>query len=105
MNGLKTILAMVVAAYIVPKLAALGLSLTGDQQTQIVALGVAGVGILMRFVSTGPALDGARKWFAANVSKSVLDKMTQDEVNKLTDMIIVEMKARFAANKAKEPTK
>lgn len=102
MNGLKTILAMVVAAYVVPKLAALGLSLTADEQAQIVGLGVAAVGIAMRFVSTGPVLEGVRKWFTANVGKSVLDKLSQNEVDKLTDLIIVQLKARAAANKAKE---
>lgn len=101
MNGLKTILAMIVAAYVVPKLASLGLSLTAEEQAQIVGLGVAVVGIAMRFASTGPALAGVREW-AGKLGSSGLSKLTPDEVNQLTNLIIRELKDRQAASKAKE---
>lgn len=102
MNGIKTILAMLLAAYIVPILAKQGVTLTAEQQTEWVGFGMAAVGIAMRFVSTGPAFADVRAWFAKTFATSGLSKLTPDEVNQLTNLIIRELKDRQAAIKAKE---
>lgn len=101
MNGIKTILTMIVAAFIVPILAKQGVSLTPDQQAQAVAFGIAGIGIAMRFVSTGPAFADFRAMWAKYSAKTGLSSLTQDEVQTLTNLVIQELKTRQAA-KAKE---
>lgn len=102
MNGLKTIFAMIVAAVVVPILAKQGVTLTADQQAYAVGAGMAAVGIVMRLVSTGPAFAGFRAWFTKSFGSSGLAKLTPDEVNQLTNLIIRELKDRQAAIKAKE---
>lgn len=104
LNGLKTILAMIVAAYVIPWAAKHSLNVSADDQAQLVAVGVAGVGIVMRFFTSGQALAGIKcvsaqinAWIAERNKPAPVDIMT------ITDGVVAEIKRRQAA--AKEVTK
>lgn len=98
MNGLKTILTMIVAAYAVPWATKHGLSFGAVDQAQVVGVGLAGMAIAMRFVSTGPALGDIRAWFANRAKPPAVD------VAALTDQVITEILRRKAAKQQETKT-
>jgi hypothetical protein len=81
MNGLKTIAALLIAAYAVPWATHHGLTLTADQQVEIIA----GLAMLMRFVTTGPVAGDFREamkgWLKA---RSSAPKVTQVQITSIT---------------------
>lgn len=91
MNGMKTILTMLVAAYAVPWATKHGLAFDAVDQAQVVGMGIAGLAIAMRFVSNGPALGQIRAWLA---------KSSQPDIQALTDSVIAEILRRKAAKAA-----
>lgn len=91
MTGLKTILALVVSAFIVPLFAKHAVQLSPEDQVTFVTVGMAGIGIAFRFVSNGPALAGVLAWF---------HKSNTPDISALADAVIAEIKRRQAAAKA-----
>lgn len=98
MNGIKTILTMIVAAYAVPWATKHGLTFGAADQGQVVGVGLAGMAIAMRFVSTGPALGDIRAWFANRAKPAPVD------VAALTDQVIAEILRRKAAKQQETKT-
>lgn len=96
MNGLKTILALLVGAYVVPIFAAKGLQLSPEDQAQFVALALASLGIGFRFLSNGPALATVRDWLNKR------RELSPDEIGKITDAVWTELRRRQAAKDAKK---
>lgn len=94
MNGLKTIVTMLVAAYVIPWATKHGLAFDAVDQAQVVGMGLAGIAIAMRFVSTGPVLGDIRAWFAS------LAKAKQVDIPTLADQVIAEIVRRKAAKVA-----
>lgn len=98
MKGLKTIMAMVVASYIVPLAVSKGLPVSPEQQAQIVGYGLAGAAIVMRFLSNGPALGDIRAWLTAKTKPPAVD------IPALTDSVIAEILRRKAAKQQETKT-
>lgn len=101
MKGMKTIIAMLVASYVVPLAVSKGLTLTPEDQAQMVAVAVAVVGIVMRFFSNGPALAGVTaagskfgSWLAAKAPPAQVD------IPAVADAVIAEIVRRKAAKAA-----
>lgn len=99
MNGIKTILTMMVAAYAVPWATKHGLTFDAVDQGQVVGVGLAGMAIAMRFVSTGPALGDIRAWFANRAKPA-----QPVDVAALTDQVIAEILRRKAAKQQETKT-
>lgn len=98
MNGIKTIITMLVAAYVVPFAVSHGLTVSPTDQAQMVGYGLAAAAIVMRFLSNGPALGDIRAWLASRGKPAAVD------ISAVADAVIVEIKRRQAA-KLKEQTK
>jgi len=94
MNGMKTILTMLVAAYAVPWATKHGLAFDAVDQAQVVGMALAGVAIVMRFVSTGPALGDIRAW---------LTRGSHPDIPTITDAVIAELLRRKAAKATAAP--
>lgn len=98
MNGLKTILTMLVAAYVVPLAVSKGLTVSPEQQAQIVGYGLAGAAIVMRFLSNGPALGDIRAWLTTKEKPAAVD------IPALTNSVIAEILRRKAAKQQETKT-
>lgn len=95
MKGLKTIIAMLVASYVVPLAVSKGLTISPQDQAQMVAVGVAVVGIVMRFFSNGPALAGVTA--AGSKFGAWVASLTAPNIPTITDAVIAEILRRKAA--------
>lgn len=98
MNGLKTILTILVAAYAVPWATKHGLAFDAVDQAQVVGAFMALIAIVMRFVSTGPALGDIRAWLTAKTTPPAVD------IPALTDSVIREILRRKAAKQQETKT-
>lgn len=98
MNGIKTIITMLVAAYVVPFAVSHGLTVSPTDQAQMVGYGLAAAAIVMRFLSNGPALGDIRAWLTNRAKPTPIDIPT------LADAVLAELLRRKAA-KLKEQTK
>lgn len=98
MNGLKTILALVCSAFIVPLFAKRGVSLSPEDQVTFVAGGMAAIGIGFRFVSTGPALGSIRAWLERGSKPQPID------IDAVADAVMAKLRQRQAAAKASQVT-
>lgn len=94
MNGLKTILAMLVAAYVVPWATKHGLAFDAVDQAQLIGYAMAAAAIVMRFVSTGPALGDIRAWLSSKTAPAQVD------IPAVADAVIAEIVRRKAAKAA-----
>lgn len=100
MDGFKTILGLLVAAFVVPVFAKRGLALSPEDQAAFVAAGMAAIGVGFRVVTVGPVFGSLRDWFTsrATAKAAAASAVSADQVSQLADAVLAELKRRATAN-------
>lgn len=95
MNGFKTIVAMVVTGIITPKLVKMGLpALSPDDQAELIAAIVAGVGVIFRAFTNSPIFSSLRDYLAnkASAKPNTITAISPDVLTAIALATVQELK-------------